>query len=60
LAAEARVGGMLSGKAGVIMLHVGDGKNGIDMLFAIEEESEIPITQSGRGGCRFTCARRWP
>ncbi|HHY92466.1 MAG TPA: beta-aspartyl-peptidase [Firmicutes bacterium] len=45
LAAEARVGGMLSGKAGVMNLHVGDGKSGLDMLFAIAEESEIPITQ---------------
>lgn len=45
LAAQARVGGMLSGKAGVVNLHVGDGKNGLDMLFAIAEESEIPRTQ---------------
>ncbi|MDI3538800.1 MAG: hypothetical protein PWP12_794 [Bacillota bacterium] len=45
LAAEARVGGMLSGKAGVMNLHVGDGKSGLKMLFEIVEESEIPITQ---------------
>jgi beta-aspartyl-dipeptidase (metallo-type) len=45
LAAEARVGGMLSGKAGVVNLHLGDGKNNLDMLFAIAEESEIPMTQ---------------
>lgn len=45
LAAEARVGGLLSGKAGVLHLHVGDGKSGLGMLSAIVDESEIPITQ---------------
>ncbi|HHW56722.1 MAG TPA: beta-aspartyl-peptidase [Clostridia bacterium] len=45
LAAEARVGGMLSGKAGIVNVHVGDGKAGLDMLFAIVKETEIPITQ---------------
>jgi len=45
LAAEARVGGILSGKAGIVNVHLGDGKNGLNMLFTIIEESEIPITQ---------------
>jgi beta-aspartyl-dipeptidase (metallo-type) len=45
LAAEARMGGMLSSKAGVIELHVGDGKHGLDMLFEIIDDGEIPITQ---------------
>lgn len=45
LAAEARVGGMLSGKAGVVDLHVGDGKNGLSMLKEIMENGEIPMTQ---------------
>lgn len=45
LVAEARVGGMLSGKAGIMDVHVGDGKSGLDMLFAIVDGSEIPITQ---------------
>lgn len=45
LAAEARVGGMLSGKAGVVDLHVGDGEKGLSMLTAIMENSEIPMTQ---------------
>lgn len=45
LAAEARVGGMLSGKAGILHLHVGDGKGKLDYLFQIVEESDIPITQ---------------
>ena len=45
LAAEARVGGMLSGKAGIINVHVGDGKAGLEILFNIVKETEIPITQ---------------
>jgi len=45
LAAEARVGGMLGGKAGVVMLHVGDGQRKLQMIFEILEETEIPITQ---------------
>jgi len=45
LAAQARVGGILSGKAGVVNLHLGDGKNGLSIPLAIVEEGEIPITQ---------------
>ena len=45
LAAEARVGGMLSGKAGVLHIHLGDGKRKIDWLFEIAAETEVPITQ---------------
>ena len=45
LAAESRVGGILSGKSGVLHLHVGDGKRKLGMLFEIIEETEIPITQ---------------
>lgn len=45
LAAEARVGGMLSGKAGVLHLHMGDGDRKLDMVFAILAEAEIPVTQ---------------
>jgi beta-aspartyl-dipeptidase (metallo-type) len=45
LAAEARVGGILSGKAGVLHLHVGDGQRKLGMIFEILEETEIPITQ---------------
>ena len=45
LAAEARVGGMLSAKAGVVDMHMGDGKDGMKMLFEITENGEIPKTQ---------------
>ncbi|MBP1660791.1 MAG: iadA [Candidatus Aminicenantes bacterium] len=45
LAAECRVGGMLGGKAGVLHLHLGDGKRGLEFLFRLIRETEIPITQ---------------
>jgi len=45
LAAEARVGGMLSGKSGIVNLHIGDSPKRLDMLFAIVAEGEIPIKQ---------------
>ena len=45
LAAEARGGGMLSAKAGVVDMHMGDGKDGMKMLFEITENGEIPKTQ---------------
>jgi len=45
LAAAARVGGMLGGKAGVVHLHLGEGKRGLQPIWAILEHTEIPITQ---------------
>jgi beta-aspartyl-dipeptidase (metallo-type) len=45
LAAECRVGGMLGGKAGVLHLHLGDGRRGLELLFRIVRETEIPVTQ---------------
>lgn len=45
LAAQARVGGMLGGKAGVVHLHLGEGKRGLEPIWRILEETEIPITQ---------------
>jgi beta-aspartyl-dipeptidase (metallo-type) len=45
LAAECRVGGMLAGKAGVLHLHMGDGKRRLETLFRIIRETEIPATQ---------------
>ena len=44
LATEARLGGMLSGKCGILHVHVGDGKNGINPLFYIRKNSEIPFS----------------
>jgi beta-aspartyl-dipeptidase (metallo-type) len=45
LSAEARRGGMLSGKAGVVNLHMGDGRAGLSMLRQLLDETEIPATQ---------------
>jgi beta-aspartyl-dipeptidase (metallo-type) len=45
LAAECRVGGMLGGKAGVLHVHLGDGKRRLEILFRIVRETEIPPTQ---------------
>ncbi|EGO65896.1 beta-aspartyl-peptidase [Acetonema longum] len=45
LAADARLGGILSGKAGVVNLHVGDGLRMIDFLFEMIEKTEIPASQ---------------
>ena len=43
--ADARVAGMLSGKAGIINIHLGDSPKKIDMLRRAINETEIPITQ---------------
>lgn len=45
LAADARVGGILSGKAGVIDIHLGDGRRMINFLLDIVSTTEIPYTQ---------------
>ena len=45
LASEARRGGILSGKAGIVNVHVGDGPRGLSMLRRIVEETEIPAGQ---------------
>jgi len=45
VAAEARRGGMLSGKAGVVNVHMGDGGRGLSMLKRSVEETEIPASQ---------------
>lgn len=45
LAGEARVGGMLSGKAGVVHFHMGEGKSGLQPVFDLLEQTDVPITQ---------------
>jgi len=45
IAAEARVGGMLGGKAGLVHLHVGAGARRLDPVFRMVKETEIPIGQ---------------
>ncbi len=45
LLADARVGGMLSGKAGVVNIHMGDGEDKLSLLEAIVDNTTIPIGQ---------------
>ena len=43
--AQARVGGLLSGKAGIVNVHFGGGARKLEYLFKMIEQSEIPSTQ---------------
>lgn len=43
--AESRVAGMLSGKAGIINTHLGDGPRKLELINRVVDETEIPITQ---------------
>lgn len=43
LAAEVNAGGMLGDKAGVLHLHLGEGKEGLGSLFRLIDESDFPI-----------------
>ncbi|MFA6942208.1 MAG: beta-aspartyl-peptidase, partial [Clostridiaceae bacterium] len=43
--AGARVGGMLSGKGGIVNVHLGAGDRGLQYLFRMVKETEIPISQ---------------
>lgn len=45
LTSQARTAGMLSGKSGVVSVHVGDGETYLDPLHQVVAESEIPIRQ---------------
>jgi len=45
LASQARIGGLLGGKVGVVHMHVGEGSRGLDPLIEAVAESDIPITQ---------------
>ena len=45
VAMEARVGGMLSGKAGVVNVHLGDAPDGLGPLLRIVAAGDLPKTQ---------------
>jgi len=45
LASSARVAGMLSGKAGVVNVHLGDSKSMLDPLYDLQRNTDIPLTQ---------------
>jgi len=42
LASEAHVAGLMSGKAGIVHLHLGDGARGLDLVRQALETSELP------------------
>jgi beta-aspartyl-dipeptidase (metallo-type) len=42
IAADAHVGGMMSGKAGIVHLHIGDGPRGLEPVREAIDRSEIP------------------
>jgi len=43
IACEARTGGLLSNKAGIVHIHVGDGKKGLKPLIELVEDSDYPM-----------------
>lgn len=45
LTSQARVAGLLSGKAGIVHVHMGDGERRLEFLYKMIEETEIPIRQ---------------
>jgi len=45
LAADARVGGMLSGKGGVVSIHMGPGNSMFNPLYEVVNKTDIPIQQ---------------
>lgn len=44
-ASDARVGGILSGKAGLVNIHLGDGKDRMHYLFEMQKKTEVPYSQ---------------
>ncbi|MGK0469376.1 beta-aspartyl-peptidase [Clostridium sp.] len=45
LVSDARIGGILSGKAGIVNVHMGDGKSELDYMDRLAKETDIPLTQ---------------
>ena len=45
IASDIRVGGMLSGKAGIVNVHMGDGSRMMDFIWRAVRETEIPFSQ---------------
>lgn len=42
---DARIGGLIGGKPGLVVLHMGGGDEGMGKIFRLVEETDIPITQ---------------
>ncbi|NSL52451.1 beta-aspartyl-peptidase [Calidifontibacillus erzurumensis] len=45
IAAAARIGGMLSGKAGIVNVHIGDSLSMLSLLEEVAEKTDIPLRQ---------------
>ncbi|MFH1975332.1 MAG: beta-aspartyl-peptidase [Pseudomonadota bacterium] len=45
ICAEARIGGLIGGKAGLVQIHMGSGISHFNYLFRLIKETEIPIGQ---------------
>lgn len=45
IASDAHLGGLLGGKAGVVHLHLGDGKDRLKLLLQMVEKSDLPAKQ---------------
>lgn len=45
IGADARVGGLLSGKRGTVLIHVGDADDGLALLHAVSDRHPIPPAQ---------------
>jgi beta-aspartyl-dipeptidase (metallo-type) len=45
LASQARVAGMLSGKAGVVNIHLGDSKSMLSLIEKVIETTDLPVSQ---------------
>ena len=45
VAADTRLGGILSGKAGIINVHLGDGSGCMELIDRVIDETEIPASQ---------------
>lgn len=43
LASKARIGGMLSGKAGIVNVHIGDGRAGLQPLLDVIDTTDLPL-----------------
>ena len=65
IVSDTRIGGMLSGKAGKVYVHMGSGKMGLDPLWEIVNQTDIPITQfipthlSSRGQNLIDASKAW-
>jgi beta-aspartyl-dipeptidase (metallo-type) len=45
IASAARIGGMLSGKSGIVNIHVGDGQDHLKLIETVVEKTDLPLRQ---------------